>query len=279
MPLHMMFVRHGRSEPNRIQSAEKLGTPIPPEVSDAIYDRHDSDQRLSQEGCEQADTTAAVLRRMGLAPSTFDGRYVSLFNRCLETAARLDPEATWLPTPTIVERDWGTYGATPGPLRAERFPDTERMRRSNPFFARFDNGESVFDNTFQVAAFIDMCERDMAGRRVVAVTHGEYMWSVRFKIERMLPAEWVDLDDDPSQRIGNCAILEYTRSDPEGIAPDAPSLSSGWRRMTDPINGRAPYGGEWVRLPGKRMLTPAEMLAYVERSPRLLEAGPLQLAS
>jgi len=50
----------------------------------------------------------------------------------------------------------------------------------------------------------------------------------------------------------------------------SPSLSSGWRRLTDPVDGRSPDGGQWVRLPGKRYLTKAEINSVIDKDPPLL---------
>ncbi len=279
LPMDLVLVRHGQSEANVVQKREKDidaavangemdVSPLPEAV--AIFSRHDSQQRLTSDGRSQASTAGEWLAENELRPQDFTGRFVSPYNRTLETAVLLDPEATWTPDARLVERDWGEYGSTPAPNRKHRFPDTERMREASAFFARMAGGESIFDTSFRVREFLGMCAREFADERVIAVAHGEVMWATRFVLERLMPHEWQALDEQDDQRIANCTVLQYTRVDPHGSGERADSLSSGWRRITDPVNGKSPDGGEWCRLPGKRSLTAAELMAVVEASPPLL---------
>ena len=279
LPFDLVLVRHGQSEANVVQKREKeidaavangeSGVePLPEAVE--IFARHDSHQRLTGTGRDQAARAGAWLAENALRPGAFTGRFVSPYNRTLETAVLLDPETTWTPDARLVERDWGEYGSTPAPNRKDLYPGTERMREANAFFARMAGGESVFDTSFRVREFLGMCAREYSDERVIAVAHGEVMWATRFVLERLMPHEWQALDEQKDQRIANCSILHYTRVDPNGSGELADSLSSGWRRITDPIDGKSPYGGEWHRLPGKRSLTAAELMAVVEASPPLL---------
>ncbi len=279
LPLDLVLVRHGQSEANVVQKREKeidaavangeSGVePLPEAVE--IFARHDSHQRLTGAGRDQAARAGAWLAENALRPGDFTGRFVSPYNRTLETAVLLDPETTWTPDARLVERDWGEYGSTPAPNRKNLYPGTVRGLEANAFFARMAGGESVFDTSFRVREFLGMCAREYSDKRVIAVAHGEVMWATRFVLERLMPHEWQSLDEQKDQRIANCSILHYTRVDPNGSGEVAGSLSSGWRRITDPIDGKSPYGGEWRRLPGKRSLTAAELMAVVEASPPLL---------
>ena len=278
LPLDLVLVRHGQSEANVVQKREKeidaavangeSVEPLPEAV--AIFSRHDSQQRLTGAGRDQAASAGAWLAENALRPGDFTGRFVSPYNRTLETAALLDPDATWTPDARLVERDWGEYGSTPAPNRKNLYPGTERMREANAFFARMAGGESVFDTSFRVREFLGMCAREYNDKKVIAVTHGEVMWATRFVLERLMPHEWQELDEQEDQRITNCSILQYTRLDPHGSGEVAASLSSGWRRITDPRAGKSPDNGEWHRLPGKRALAAAEIMAIVNASRRLL---------
>lgn len=278
LPVDLVLVRHGQSEANVVQKWEKeleaaseKGEPVEP-LPEAveIFGRHDSQQRLTAAGRQQATTAGRWLTENGMAPHQFTGRFVSPYNRTLETAVRLDPEATWTPEARLVERDWGEYGSTPAPNRRTQFPDTERMRQMSAFFARMAGGESIFDTSFRVREFLGMCAREFSDQRVIAVAHGEVMWATRFVIERLLPHEWEELDEQEDQRINNCTILKYTRVDPHGSGEVARSLSSGWTRIIDPIGGESPHGGQWRRLPGKRTLTATEIMAIVEKIKHVL---------
>jgi len=278
LPYTLVLVRHGLSEANVVQKREKAideaadrgeaVEPLPEALE--ILSRHDSEQRLTAEGCSQATTAGSWLAENVLRPAEFDGRFVSPYNRTLETAVQLDPDATWTPDARLVERDWGEYGSTPAPDRRSRFPDTGRALKMSAFFARLAGGESIFDTSFRVREFLGMCAREYNDKKVIAVTHGEVMWATRFVLERLMPHEWQELDEQEDQRITNCSILQYTRLDPHGSGEVAASLSSGWRRITDPIAGKSPDNGEWHRLPGKRALAAAEIMAIVNASRRLL---------
>lgn len=276
--LELVLVRHGQSEANVVQKREKAidaaiesgGAIEPLPQSEKIFDRHDSQHRLTRAGRDQASRAGTWLADNALRPKDFTGRFVSPYNRTLETAVNLDSRATWTPDARLVERDWGEYGSTPAPDRKHRFPDTERMRQASAFFARMAGGESIFDTSFRVREFLGMCAREFSGERVIAVTHGEVMWATRFVVERLMPHEWQELDEQEDQRIANCTILQYTRVDPNGSGKVTDSLSSGWRRITDPIDGKSPDEGKWQRLPGKRSLTAAELRAIFKASKPLL---------
>jgi broad specificity phosphatase PhoE len=210
-----------------------------------------------------------------LAPEDFDQRYTSPFYRTMETAAKLGGEkSTWLPEVAIVERDWGLYGATPKKDRDEIFETVNHMKDTSSFFARLTNGESILDVNFRVRDFLGKLSREAAGLRVIAVTHGELMWTARFVIERMMPYEWQDLEANKSLRLGNCSILQYSRTNPSDPDDIVESLSSGWRRIYDPVNPeRSPYKGDWHKLVGKRYISVGEISRIVEQRPRLIEAS------
>ena len=116
LPLDLVLVRHGQSEANVVQKREKeidaavangeSGVePLPEAVE--IFARHDSHQRLTGTGRDQAARAGAWLAENALRPGAFTGRFVSPYNRTLETAVLLDPETTWTPDARLVERDWG----------------------------------------------------------------------------------------------------------------------------------------------------------------------------
>lgn len=269
-PLDLVFVRHGLSEANIIQRAEKSEIAHP--LTREVYDRPDYEQRLSTEGIEQARLAGRWLEDNFLAPDQFDERYVSPFNRTMDTAHFLGGAAcAWLPDFRIIERDWGIFGATPKEERPDLFPHTEKMKQEASFFARLDNGESIADVALRVRDFVDTLDRDTGDMRVLAVTHGELMWAARFVIERMLPQEWQEYDKDKTLRIGNCCIMWYSRTNPENPEHVERSLSAGWLRMVDPVEPeKSPYGGEWQRLPGKRRFTGQELGTLADKTSRLL---------
>lgn len=269
-PLHLVLVRHGQSEANVVQKRDKPGLDPHP-LQESVYERVDSHQRLTSEGRSQAIAAGEWLMHQGLDPESFDERYVSPYVRTMETAGLLGgPDTLWLPEVRLIERDWGAYGATPAAQRAERFPDTERARAQSGFFARYDGGESISDVVSRFRDFLGTLARDFPDRRVIAVTHGELMWTARFVIERLLPEEWNELDDDESMRMGNCCVLEYTRVNP--LDPDEvrSSLSRGWCRIVNTDRPTSPYGGGWRELHGKQHRSGAELLELADARVPLL---------
>lgn len=268
-PLEVTFMRHGLSEANIIQKAEKSGSPH--ELTEKVYERHDFEQRLSLEGVEQALMARRWLISEHMAPEDYDERYMSPFFRTMETAITVGGDSPWLPNLSLIERDWGLFGATPLQEREIQYADIMKMKELSSFFTRFTGGESVFDTTFRVRAFIDTLYRENGGQRILAVTHGELMWAARNVIERLLPTEWQAMDDDKTKRIGNCCLLQYARTNPDNLEDISTSLSNGWRRMYDPVEPeKSPYGGEWHKLPGKQRLGPDQVMKIIEQKPRLI---------
>lgn len=270
MPLDVMLVRHGESEANVLQWAEKEGTAQ--ELPEEIRQRPDWMHRLTLYGAEQARIAGEwILNELGPIEDIFDGRYYSSFIRARETAANLaGPDVTWRKHNMLHERDWGHFGTTPRHEWDERFPRTAQLKREAPLYARLDGGEALADSvTLRVRNFRDTIMRKWDNKRVIAVTHGDIIGVVRYVFEDMLPEEWHQVDQDKAQRIGNCAILWYTRTNPEDPADIRPYL--GWRRMVQPDDLRSsPFDGEWRELPDDRFMTGAELRASVENVPRLL---------
>lgn len=263
MPMDLMLIRHGRSKANEAQQADKNGEDMTPHLD--VYDKHDFEQRLASTGIKQAQKARRWMLANDVDPEEFDARFVSPYYRTLETAAHLGGTALWVPDARLVERDWGSYGAMTIKERQERYPETERMRELSSFFTRFDGGESVYDVYCRFRDFLGTLSREMKDKRVLAVTHGELMWAARFTIERMMPHEWEALDRDKTKRISNCAILWYTRTNPEDPEDVRASLSDGWRRMIDPIQpSKSPYDGEWQKLPGKQHYNGEQLLQIVD---------------
>jgi broad specificity phosphatase PhoE len=269
MPLDLVFVRHGESEANVLQQAEKDGRTL--DLSPELMNRPDWMQRLTPHGVEQAEAAGAwLLENIGELGETFEARYYSSFIRARETAAHLGGAAlTWRKHSMLHERDWGHFGTTPRNQQADRFPRTTQLKQEAPLYARLDGGESLADNvTLRVRDFRETAKQKWDGKKLIAVTHGDIIGVVRYVFEDMLPEEWHAVDKDKAQRIGNCAVLWYTRTNPSDEYDVRPYL--GWRRMVQPDNlASSPFGGEWQELPDDRFMTGEELLASVDKVPRL----------
>lgn len=268
-PMNIVLVRHGQSEANAVQYAEKNG--LEHESMHEIYARHDFEHPLTALGVQQAKAARQVMTAAGIAPESFDEWYASPFKRTEETAAYIgNGIIDWLPEIRLRERDWGVYGATPLVERVDRFADTERRREISSYYTRYDGGENIPDVIGRVRDWLTTLNRDMTGKNVLAVTHGELMWTARYVLEGMAPAQWHDLDSDKSMRIGNCCILWYSRQNPDDPADISPTITGGWRRMIDPYESeKSPYGGEWQKLEGRARMIGTEILAAAEAYPRV----------
>ena len=107
MPRDLVFVRHGQSEANVVQSADKEG--LVHELRDAISERPDWTQRLSRLGIEQARQAKEWIDLNLGGASSFDFRYFSPFLRTRETAAHIGGSdcGDWIIEDRVVERSWG----------------------------------------------------------------------------------------------------------------------------------------------------------------------------
>lgn len=268
MPNDLILVRHGESEANVAHRKERHGhgKTIPPE----FYDLHDWEYRLSKKGVIQAQKAGAWLTEHVAEISDFDLRYVSPFMRARETAVNLGGTGCqWLVDGRLKERDWGIYGATPLEERKALFARTDALRERSSWYTRLDGGESLADNVMmRVRDWFDTLHRDGDSKRVLAVAHGEFMWTVRAAMEYMLPEEWNVVERDRTQKLANCAILWYSRVNPEDKTDIAPYIK--WRRIIYPDKpDRSPFEGQWQELPGKRRMTTEELSTSVETVERI----------
>lgn len=269
MPIDLVLLRHGESEANIAQRLQKAGRDN--EAPEALLQRHDWEHRLTEKGVGQAALAGAWIAQNICPVNAFDLRYASKFIRTRETAANLGGvSCEWLLDDRLKERDWGIYGTTPYDKRRERYEATEQLRSQNSWYTRLDGGEALADNVLaRVRDWFATLHRDASEKRVLAVTHGEFMWTVRGLVEQMLPEEWHDIEKDKTQRLANCAILWYSRANPEDPSDVAPYIK--WRRMIYPDDiTRSPFGGEWCELPGKRRFTTLQLQESVDEVPRLL---------
>jgi broad specificity phosphatase PhoE len=270
MPKDLLFIRHGQSEANLLQQADKEG--FTDQLPEELRTRPDWMHRLTDKGIEQATIAGEwIADNIGPVEDTFEARYCSNFMRARETAAYIGGMACmWRPHNLIHERDWGHFGMTPRAEQPTVFPITSKLKEEAPLFARFDGGEALADNvTLRVRDFRATVKRKWDGKKLIAVTHGDVIGVVRYVFEDMLPEDWHEVDRDKSQRIGNCAILWYTRQNPEDASDVRDYI--GWRRMINPENEAAsPFGGQWCELPDRRFMTGKELLASAEHAPRLV---------
>ncbi len=267
MPRNLVMIRHGQSEPNIIQRQIKDDpSAVAPE---GFFDRHDSQMRLSRLGIEQAEITGDFLREE--FPEGFDRYYVSPHTRTVETAGRLALGAKWHVDDRWRERDWGEYGVANGQERKDAYELSTKLKEQNNWLWCPLGGESLGTGVrLRFEDSLDTMHRELDGKRVLVVAHGETMSVAQFVLERMVPEEWLERDKDPAYRISNCQVLEYSRVHPKtGVM----GSHMEWRRslcVWDP--GRSWDNGEWVHV-DRKLYSDEDLLQMAERHPQLLPAS------
>jgi broad specificity phosphatase PhoE len=273
MPNNLVLVRHGRSEGNVATEAAKKG--------DLQYYERDNGRfmtvpghqwRLTPLGQQQASVIGAWIQNEF---ATFDRYYVSPFVRTRETAGMLQlPGAQWLMNRALRERDWGDVGSIPWTDFQSRdiYKDNAFQNSIDPLYWCPTGGESiahVAEN--RVRNVLDTLHRECQGQNVIAVTHGEMLWSFRLVLERWNDEEFVAHDADKSEKIHNCEVLHYTRVDPDSPTGEvSPRLN--WLRRARPIQDA---DGSWriAVSPWLKLSTPLksneELLASIDEVPHL----------
>ena len=269
MPVDLVFVRHGQSEANIIQKADKQSILHPGAAR--INDRPDWRQRLSAKGIQQAKIAKEWIDEYLGGVESFDGRYVSPFLRTRETAAYLGgmDVGGWTVDDRVVERGWGVYGIVPRAEQRSQFPLTSKLHELTPWYVRFDGGESMPDVYARFRDFQGTLHREQIDTRVIVVSHGDFINVARYGVERMLPEQWEALDRDARYTIRNCSVTHYSRVNPDDPTDVRDKIH--WRRMIYPdAIQESPDGGQWVELPGRQRYTGAELLKQIEFSEPLL---------
>ncbi len=269
MPNHVIFIRHGQSEANVVQKDGQHG--VKATLVKQIFDRPDWQHRLTSLGVEQAVIAGAWFTEHIGPVADFDALYVSPFYRTRETAAYVGGNKTtgWTIDDRLAERGWGVYGKLSREEQSEKYPLTAKEKSLNPWYIRLDGGESMLDVYARFRDFQGTLHREQDGKRVIIVTHGDFMNAARYGIERMTPEEWEEVDRDGALSFKNCMILEYTRVNPKDAHDVRDRIH--WRRYTNPVDlERSPYSGEWVELKERRRYSGKELLHQAEHSPRIL---------
>lgn len=263
MPIDLVLVRHGQSEGNAAVHLSRQGDDSA--FTEEFLSRHSGEWRLTDLGIKQAKAAGAWIHAH-IGPM-FDRYYVSDYIRARETAAHLGlPEATWYREFFLRERDQGELDVVSGAVRRARYAESLGRRGVQPFYWKPPNGESLADVCLRIDRVIQTLHRECADKRVIIVSHGEAMWALRTRLERISQEEWKRLEGskDPADRINNGQVIHYTRRDP-ATGEVAPYLN--WVRFI------CPSRPEWSReawAPIRRQTsTNEELLAEVETYPRI----------
>lgn len=252
MPLDLVLVRHGESVGNAAIRDAKAGLPTPP------ADEQQSSRLwlLNATGEKQAEVTGAWMRENGL--EGFDRHYCSPYVRAMQTAALLRlPDASWWLEPLLRERDRGYEFVANREELAGAFPHSVRGKKHDTFLWRPAGGESIADVDLRLRGVLSTLARELDGKRVVCVTHEDAMDALRFRLEKMTIAEWIDHNEQSVEPISNAAILHYSRLNPKD--PSDILERFGWVRLVD-ISGRG--GFDWRPIV-RRRFTNEELLEMV----------------
>ncbi len=265
MPEDLVLVRHEQSEANLVQKQYKQRPDaVAPE---GFFDRHDSRMRLSNLGRERAPITGAWLRQE--FPEGFDRYYTSPLARAAETAGRLALGGVWNIDDRWRERDWGEYGILNDEERERLFSLSVKIKGQTEWYWCPPGGESLATGvSLRQKDVFGTLAREMTGKRVIAVTHGEVIEVDRVIVERLLPEVWHEQKQSTDYRMNNCQVLHYSRRDPE-TGELGKHLE--WRRSVcawDPT--KSWQNGEWVKIE-RHKYSDNDLLQMVEAFPRLLE--------
>lgn len=270
MPNHLVFVRHGQSEANVVHGLDRDGEPH--ERADAVNRRPDWMHRLSAEGIAQARTAGRWINENLGGLESFHGRYVSPFLRTRETAAYISEGTNndWITDDRVIERDWGRYGMKTIGERSEVFPDTVALHKESPWYTRLNDGESMADVYQRFRDFQATLHREESGEKVIVVSHGEFINVALYGLERMLPEEWADMDRNPDYTVKNCALVHFTRVNPEDETDVRDKIN--WRRIiyTDKPEA-SPDGGAWREIGQRRRFSSDELLGQLTIAPPILD--------
>jgi broad specificity phosphatase PhoE len=264
MPRDLVLVRHGQSEANIIQKDRKQNPSA--QAPDGFFDRHDSLMRLSTLGAQQAEVTGAWLRDE--FPSGFNRYYVSSLARTVETAGRLSLNGAWDIDDRWRERDWGEYGILSDNEQQDRYDLSRTLKSQSKWYWCPPGGESLATGVrLRFEDILETLHREQAGKSVIAVTHGETMEVARFVLERLLPEEWHQQEEDENYKLSNCQILHYSR-----LNPTTGDLGRHmeWRRSICAWDSSRSWNdGEWAHIERKQF-SDTDLLRLVEEYPRLL---------
>lgn len=238
MPSDLFLVRHGLSEANVVQKADKAGSPIT--LTDDMVNAPDRSWRLTEKGEQQAQAIGEWLK----TNTTHIDRFItSPYTRTRETAAHLDIDyAQWEENRSVRERYWGDIHPLPQAEFADTYPHNYLIKKIDPLYWVPPGGESlvsVAEN--RTRNVLEMLARENSNETVLITTHGEFIWSCRLILERWSDEEFVKNDNDPDFKVHNCLAVHYTSTNPVTLEK---GTDLKWVRTAYPAYDEE--RGEWI---------------------------------
>ena len=260
MPNDLIFVRHGESEGNVASKAAWQGDLSYHTTEFTATPGHR--WRLTETGRAQAELMGKFIAAE-ISPN-FDRYYVSPYVRTRETAARLGLDgASWQINRSIRERDSGDMDAQPEPQARKRqeYELNNLSRLINPLYSAKPNGESIAGvSEDRVRSLLGTLYRKCPGQKVIAVTHGNFMWAARLLLESLTDEQWVAAWNDNNDQVHNCEVFHYTRLDP---ATGLQGKTFTHRRRARPVRGEVEID-DWVKLTAPRFTNEQLLLGLDE---------------
>ena len=266
MPTDLVLIRHGFTEANYVQQQRKAEPDFP--SPEGFENRPDRETRLADLGRDQAEQTGAWIRAE--FPRGFHRQYTSSDIRAIETAGHLALSDGWYIDPRLVERRWGEYADLTGSEREEEYARSTRLRRQSKWDWCPPGGESLASGVMnRWRDFQATLHRELGGKAVACVMHGESMQVARAVIERMLPTEWDAEERAKVHDMANCQVVHYTRRNPADPTDVRDHLE--WRRSVCVWDPEQSWdNGEWVHIDHKRTFTTQQLLDIAGQYPLLL---------
>lgn len=266
MPDDLIMIRHGESEANIVQNIIYSDDTKNKEKVQNIIEYHDAHIRLTDNGAKQANAAGTWLKDNNL--NIFNRYYTSPHTRTQETAANLEINGKWRVDDRLREQNWGEYNLLSWDEVQEDSPASRRIRDHNYWYWRPRGGETLAgDVRERFESFLTTLHRKAVNKKVIAVSHGGYMQTARFVLERLTPDEWLSQVETKEYKLQNCQILHYTKINPE-TGEKAPYLK--WRRSICPWDESLSWnGGQWVEIDAQTY-SDAELKEEVAKYKQLL---------
>lgn len=262
--IDLLAMRHVRAESNAAykRSTQEDESDYTPEFrarSDSLY-------RATEPGIEQGVIAGQWLIKNFIPQyGPFDVHIASGFNRTIETAGYLGlPGARWKTDIAAHERSWGDLVGRPKCENETLFSGVLARREMDPLYTPLPNGESIAESCLRARLFLDYLRWKHPGKRVLLVTHGEFLWSLRIEIERLSPWQFREMYTSGQGQFQNCEMLHYSRRDPTTGARED---DFEWMRRINPLDSSVPAPWQPIE---RRLWTNEEMIKEAERTKRLV---------
>ena len=91
---------------------------------------------------------------------------------------------------------------------------TARLANDDPWYIRYDGGESLFDVYTRFKSFRTKLWRKHSEENVLIVAHKQLIQTACYDIEKMLPEDWDKIYGNSRYDIPNLGMVEYSRVNP-----------------------------------------------------------------